>query len=286
METKNGVGRCSVAKALASAALLGLLAAGTGCEGNGGGMSFNGGKKVDNRTPAERCWDKLRDDARGGEFIGGIIGMRDREAGQFVADTLRRAEEKAKDAFQGALQSDLPINAVEAMADDMAQVLIRRLPNEPMVRDSQTAVVLAFADLIDQTDSRNAGLQRVMDSLRNKLVRNEAISNNFVFVSTTEADASKLSSLIAGKDTSMFRDPLQRRADGTKPVVYDPNVIFVIKGKLYSDRDIVNHTMTLTMAVNFEHVQSRQSIVSEEFRKRYMWNPCANNERGAWELQP
>jgi hypothetical protein len=159
------------------------------------------------------------------------------------------------------------------------------LPEVPEVKASPTKVVLAFSNIADASNTGNPELSDALDSLRSKLSQSKNMTNNFIFVATTEGDANKLSQMIAGSDTSAFRDPLQRTPDTTHAATYDPAKVFLISGKIYTIKQPMQHSVQVKLTLQFMHLQSRRIVLNPDpkFVRTYMWNP---NDPGKWELQP
>jgi hypothetical protein len=226
-------------------------------------------------SSAARAWEDLENQAKVTVFLPGQL--------KGVGEYLRNEKIRAENEANTAMNSPLPAEALNSMVGDMASYLVVSLPNKPQVVTASNQLILAFPDLMDRSQaSSNPQLQIALDSLRNKIFQNENMKANFVFVATSEADSTKLNVAIAGGDTSAFRDPLQRTPDTTKPIVYDPASIFMIRGKISSDPDPVHHSVTIMMSTSFEQLQTRQLVDQKVFKRTYMWHP--RNHK--WELQP
>jgi hypothetical protein len=269
-----------------SAAVVSLLGAGlfiTGC--HGGGSQPQSAADAPASAPAEHvetapeAWDRLQSQANSGRMIGMFGGPR--IVSNLLQDKLAQADEQVNEA----MQSPLPAEALDSMVDDVAAKMAAALPEVPEVKKSDTKVVLAFSNIADASNTGNPELSQALDSLRSKLSQSEKMNNNFIFVSTTEGDANRLSSMIAGSDTSAFRDPLQRTPDTTHAVSYDPSKVFLISGKIYTIKQPMKHSVQVKLYLTFTHVQSRRIVLSPDptFIRTYMWNP---NDPGKWELQP
>jgi hypothetical protein len=243
-----------------------------GCSSSGG-LPMIGSSSGTETAP--QAWASLRNETNAGNFIGTFSGHS--ELGTLLSQEEKRANEEA----DRAMSTPLPATAINQMVDDMAQYIVRELPNTPEVKNAPTRVVLAFGDLIDASHGNNPAVEQALETLRNKIFLNENMKANFVFVSTSESNAKKLSDQIAGGDTSAFRDPLQRTADDTKPFVYNPASIFVITGRLYGLPDAVHHSVQISLSMQFDNVQSRGTIASKQFLRTYMWHP----KRHEWEAQ-
>jgi hypothetical protein len=261
-----------------------LLAGATGCPDNdtssGGGSTVNAsnsGSSEPKKSSAAKAWEDLHNQ----EELGHWGALVTNGAAHGVMTGLEQEEQRANMECQRAMQTPLPSAAINAMIDEMAQDLTRKLPNEPEVKNSPNQLVLAFGNMVDASQSNNPTVSAALDSIRSKLFESELMKANFVFVTSNENDAAKLNEQIAGKDLSAFRDPLQKAPDPTKPVVYDPSSIFLINGKLTAMPDQVNHTEEITLQMTFTHVQSRRLVENLQFTRTYMWHP----KKHVWEQQ-
>jgi hypothetical protein len=262
-----------------AACLMAVLGVGlAGCQ-NGGGASGGSGNQqpVSDHKTAPEAWKDLENRAMMGN-IARVFVHND------ILLVFEAAKQKANQQATVAIhEGNLPIEAINAMVEDIAQDMVKTLPEVPEVKNSQNQLILAFSsDLRDTGGSGNAKLKVAMDSLRHSLSKNEKMTDNFVFVSTTEDDAEKLKTKISGADTSVFRDPLQRTPDTTHPVKYAPQSIFLITGSLNSVNDTIHHTIQISLTLDFTHVLSRRSLQNTQFTRTYMWHPELEN----WELQP
>ncbi|WP_419807483.1 hypothetical protein [Sphingomonas sp.] len=245
---------------------------------------------------APQAWDRLRTQSQtSGAATAGLLvgGLAARSQGAVagggamgVAHNLFEEEEKtANRECDNALSTPLPIKAVDAMVDDVAARMAKTLPEVPEVKNAPTQLVLAFESFDNGRvgdAAQVAQLSSAMNTLRTKLSKSEKMTNNFVFVSTTETDAAKLIEKIDGKDLSAFRDPLQRTPDTTHPVKYDSQTLFLITGSMTSTPDKPNHSTEMKMQLTFTHLRSRRVIDSQEFDRNFMWHPVKH----AWEMQP
>lgn len=255
--------------------LLAALATGiAGCASGGGGQP---GDPPAGGETAPQAWDSLKSQAAFGDVLGAVLPQAT-PAKRLLDNSLTSANTEVAQA----MKSPLPIEALDGMVDDVAQKMVKTIPEVPEVKKSKNQLILAFATIRDSTGSDNPSLAQALDSLRDKLSKSEKMTDNFVFVSTTETDASRLNQEIAGKDTHAFRDPLQRTPDNTHPVVYDPAAIFLITGALHDNLDQVHHTVQVRLSLQFDHVQSRRLVENEQFVRTYMWHP----KKHSWELQP
>ena len=245
---------------------LGILGAFVGCASTD--------KDGHNTLTAPQAWKSMEDKAMGGSVLNAVgIG----EPKKVWDDERKRANEEVT----AAMKSPLPVTALDAMVDDMAQNMADKLPNVPEVKDSKNQLILAIAPIQTPGATDNVRLRQALDSLAHKLFENEKIKDSFVLVNSSEGDADKLNQKLAGGDTSAFRDPLQRTEDKTHAVVYDPDSIFIINGDLSSVPDVANHSTTITLSLTFNHVRSRRTIEQKSFERTYMWHPYNHN----WELQ-
>jgi hypothetical protein len=252
-----------------------LLAALVGCGGDG--RPANQQVSHHHETASE-AWEGLRQKSMWGQGLT-MAGF-----GQ-VGGPLQQAEVDAKREADRAMRGGLPLQALNDMADAIARQLSQALPQIPEIKNAPSQVVLAFSDTIDVANAggrAGRNVNSVLRSVRMKLLHDESMSNNFVFVGSSESDASKIIDRLAGKDTSMFRDPLQRTADTTHAVVYDPQTLYLVSGAMDGSNDEVNHTIEVQLTLDFIHVRTRRTLDTMEFRRKYMWHP--NDKK--WELQP
>ncbi|MCC5828882.1 MAG: hypothetical protein JJU36_05485 [Phycisphaeraceae bacterium] len=273
----------------ASARLLGLFGVVlfifvTGCQSSGGGGG--GTIAVNPDSDAVRAWRQMRSQASAASVGAGIAGVFDRTAGAGVgiaANLLREAQYEAERQADRAMESDLPVQAMNEMIDEMATWLARELAEHERIKAAPTQVVLAFAGNKFE-GGRPAGrdLQEVMDAIEGRLATSEPITDNFVILSSTVSDADKALQSINEGDYSMFRDPLQRDlVDTTAAVAYHPDLIYLVSGELYSRQDRTQYAISIRFVTSFLHVRSRENLLTREFERTYVWHP----RQKEWQVQ-
>lgn len=271
-----------ISKCAPRALLLSMVALTTGglvgCSSGGG--SSTSGKGGPRDLTAPQAWKKLEDEGTAGSVFGGITDIAiGNHSNTKVSDMMTKEQSSAEKRLDDAMAGDLPGKALDAMVDEVAQELVKDLANIPEVKASKTQFVLAFGNI---DSGKNDATNRALDDLKAKLFETTAVTDAFYIVSSSESDSNAVIQKVAGKDLSVFRDPLQRTPDQTKAVSFDPATIYFINGRIYDTKEKAKRSITITMNWHVEKLQTRALVKNLAFTKTYMWHPYRND----WELQP
>ena len=162
------------------------------------------------------------------------------------------------------------------MVDQMAQFLVRRLPDTPPPTGF-TRVLVAESIEPDARMSEDIRLemQAAMDSLSNKLWKNEVIQERYALVEMGSAQAQKIITQTSGDDPGFFDDPLGRNPAKADQVKYHPNDVYVLRANLYVNQNQVKsrHRLHYHLTFSVAHARSRQTIAKEVFQSEYRFHP-------------
>lgn len=178
----------------------------------------------------------------------------------------------------------VPIIYLDELVAEASQWLAAELPNLPEVVASDTQFVFGVPQTLEvsNVDIPDGRLRQTLARLTSELMQNRYFTDNFLVISTTEAQAADQLAVIAGKDTSAFRDPLSRDQDGTKPATYDPRLVYIMSGKFYQNVDRTLRRRAFHLFVRIEKPHARQRVLDRDFVYNLRWN--ADTSR--WVREP
>jgi hypothetical protein len=249
-----------------------LAASSIGC---GGG---NSPQKM--ALTAPEAWKKMESEGSAMSFIGSVgdIATGNRSNTR-MSEVATKGQADAEKRLEEAMSGDLPGIAIDAMVDEVAQILVKELALIPEVKAAPHQFVLAFGNI---ESGQNDATSRALDDLKTKLFENTQVTDSFFIVSASETDSNALVKKIAGGDLSSFRDPLQRTPDETKAQSFDPKLIYFINGKIVPSKEKAKRSISITMNWRVEKLIDRALVKNYNFKRTYMWHPYRND----WELQP
>ncbi len=150
---------------LFAVAVFGSGLAGCGGAGTTGGdattqnssMKSSSGGNEEHKT-APQAWADLESRANTGKWVGAFVhapGL------SLLEESKQQAERESNRAMQG----DLPLDAINAMVDQVAQQMAQTLPNVPEVKDAKNQLILAFSNnLNDPGYSGNPRLNSALNA--------------------------------------------------------------------------------------------------------------------------
>jgi len=170
------------------------------------------------------------------------------------------------------------LDQLDELIDSSTQFLARYLPTVPAVRDSEYQQVLMIGPIEDETFSDRSRFEAAMKSIVTRLQDNRVITNAFVVLTTTQSDPQELLKPITGASGN-FDDPFGASNDTSRPAQYKPDSIYLLTGKFYQHTQGALRSYRLFVEV--DHAQSRQTILSHEFRRDLQWD----SQEDQWIVQ-
>lgn len=178
----------------------------------------------------------------------------------------------------------VPIKYLDELVAEASQWLAAELPNLPEVAASDTQFVFGVPQTLETSDVEisDGRLRQTLARLTSELMENRYFTDNFLVISTTEAQATDQLTTIAGKDTSAFRDPLGGDQDNTKPATYDPRMVYIMSGKFYQNVDRTLRKRAFHLFIRIEKPQARQRVLDRDFVYNLRWS----DEKSQWVREP
>jgi hypothetical protein len=178
------------------------------------------------------------------------------------------------------MSEPVPLEYLNELVSDAAQWLAVELPNRPEVVQSKEQFVFGVPQTLETGGLRlpDGRVRQSLDRLSSELSQNQKFTDSFLVISATEAAAKSQIGTVAGKDTSGFRDPLQRDRDNTKPAVYDPQRVYIMSGKFYGSTDQAAGRRAYHLFVRIEKPQSRARVLDRDFAYNLRWD----GKKGKW----
>mgnify|MGYP007073228394 CR=1 FL=1 len=181
-----------------------------------------------------------------------------------------------KRSAENAASSGLTQEAYDQFVDEMAQELVRALPNTPPPTGF-TRVLVVNDIAVDDKMPRHVQieLQAALDALVVRLAKNEVIQQRYAIVDMNSAQAKKITEQVSGDDPGYFDDPLGRNPANADQVKYHPNDVYVLGANLYLNDRHVERRHRLTYHLNFkvDHARSRQKFAGQVFSREYRFQP-------------
>lgn len=248
-----------------------MVVAGQGCS-----------KPVASYEGAQLAWDDIGKEKLATalfEGLGDIVASSTgngsvKAAGHTTSTLVEKAHKDFETASDKAMQSNLPVEAFNELVASVSQKLAVDLPNQPEVKESEYQMVLAIGEFGVKDPRQDKSLEVALQSVKSKILKNEAIKNSFVVLTSKTDEAQKIIENINGKTSDAFLPTtVTAEVDTTKPVQYHPKTIYRIAGEAYQTKDEVEHTISVRLFVTFSHVLDRREIHRYELTRDYIWHP-------------
>lgn len=219
--------------------------------------------------PTKQAWKELADKSSLMENAGEFFGKS--SVGGKLASLNASKMEEIRNQSKEAMRSGTPIDALNEMVDAASQEFVRKLANNPLIRDSEYQMVMIVDDFTNESGITNPALENALRSVARKLQRNEVLRNDFVFISSSEEAAKKILDNTSGNWDDF--DPFGSGEDTTSAVKYHPDLINVLRGEMVMLEDFTNWRMQLTLRMDVTHPRTRQIREAFEFTKNYLYHP-------------
>ena len=222
------------------------------------GCSSGGNKSV---MSSQKAWATVESERDTGGIFDAIVG------GTTGRQTdLQGMTDKHWEAAERALDSDVPTEAMDQMIDELSQQIAVDLPNTPEIKDSTHQMVLNIGDFRPNQDRL---LNAIMSGIESRLRANSAFNESFLVIALADEELLKK---ISG-DTADFEDPSQR--GGSAGIVkYDPRYVYSLTARAFNRiNNKEEHTMKLTLVLEFNQPREQRKIDDFSFDKTYYWQP-------------
>lgn len=165
-----------------------------------------------------------------------------------------------------------PTTAFEDMVPEIASWIAVELPKLRQVQTAKTKQILIISPVANQlgTGSPGSDIEAALATLGTKLLDNEAIRNNFIYLASTTAEGQKARDLATGGKPYIGIDPM----DGSGGVrTYSPNEIFLITPRIFQSLDESRGMVKITMDVRVQHPQTQQDLRGKSTSRTFYYQP-------------
>jgi len=188
-----------------------------------------------------------------------------------------RYQNSVKEAADRNLtQNDTPARAFEEMVDDLSQKLSSTIPSLAVIKESKNLKALAVGKFKNETGVQSAQISYVVETVADRLLKNQAVTNEFAVIGVDANTRVDILTTIAGAnygdvfqnaDGSNFKDVRMKR--------YHPQDIYVLTGSVFRlpNYDSGVPRMIISTKVRLEHPRTGETIAAEEFKRSYIYHP-------------
>lgn len=191
-------------------------------------------------------------------------------------DPDRYAEGVKAAADRNLTRNDTPARAFEEMVDDLSQKLSSTIPSLAVIKESKNLKALAVGKFKNETGVQGGQISYVVETVADRLLKNQAVTNEFAVIGVDANTRSDILMNIAGTnydqvfqnaDGSNFKDVRMKR--------YHPQDIYVLTGSVFRlpNYDSGVPRMIISTKVRLEHPRTGETIAAEEFKRSYIYHP-------------
>lgn len=179
-------------------------------------------------------------------------------------------------ADRNLTKNDTPARAFEEMVDDLSQKLSSTIPSLAVIKESKNLKALAVGKFKNETGVQGGQISYVVETVADRLLKNQAVTNEFAVIGVDANTRSDILMNIAGSnydqvfqnaDGSNFKDVRMKR--------YHPQDIYVLTGSVFRlpNYDSGVPRMIISTKVRLEHPRTGETIAAEEFKRSYIYHP-------------
>ncbi|MCC5828883.1 MAG: hypothetical protein JJU36_05490 [Phycisphaeraceae bacterium] len=170
----------------------------------------------------------------------------------------------------------VPVAYLNELVEDAAQTIVRQLPENPRIRQAPTQqVLMVHPRMVNEANWPDGAVSEALSTLVGRLTNAEPITDNFVILVGTAADADRTIRQTEG-DTAQFRDPLQGGGEDTTAArQYHPDLIYTLTGRFWLT-DAGDGLRSYRMSIRVQHERTRQLVLDRTVQKLLRWDGRRN----------
>jgi len=179
-------------------------------------------------------------------------------------------------ADRNLTKNDIPRSAFDEMIVELSQKLSSTIPSLEVIKESKNLKALVVGKFKNETGIQGGEISNVVESVADNLLKNQAVTNEFVVIGVDESTRVDILTTIAGAnfddvfqnaDGSNFKDVRMKR--------YHPQDIYVLTGSVFRlpNYDSGVPRMIISTKVRLVHPRTGVTIAAIEFKRSYIYHP-------------
>ena len=215
---------------------------------------------------AEPAWNMVQDATAEGNAISAatkIFGIEGIDP-ELFDKSKREAEARAKDA-------QTPGKALDEIVNDVSAYLVTAMPKHARAQGAEWRLTLVAGTLVDGTTDKRLG--SALDRISFQLQRNTDFRRHFKVLSSKKTEAESIIKDLSGSHPDDIFAPDSTADTGVKTV--HPEDLYIMTGRtdVFESNDGLVPVLDTVTLIQVEHPQTRETVLSQEFRRRYVFHP-------------